>query len=417
MPKTLARKNLKPTILIGTPIHISKDYAIERWLKSVSELAYPADLLIVDSSPGLEYVEKVKGYCARYGIANYKIEHLEINQEQGADERIGRSREIIRQEILSKDYDAWFSWECDQIIPPDTLHKLVRMINAGDYTIVHHNFNITKIPIEFVASFDCTLIKRECLEKFGFLLEYPNMPNVWHRGENWFKNQVVEAGGNYIEVYGTIGPKTTKSPKVLIGSSIHQVKDYCIERWLKNVSQLEYPADLLMVDNSPGLEFVEKVRGYCAKYGIDSYKLIHAEIAPELSGDRRVETAQEIIRQHLLAHDYDAWFSWECDQLIPNNALDKLISMMNMGNFWMVNHNSWVRGHPGHTNTDFGVSLIKRECLEKYSFLLQYGFDPDWPDVWEPGEVWIKKQVLKGGGNCLEAEGVIKPIYHLNENE
>lgn len=87
--------------------------------------------------------------------------------------------------------------------------------------------------------------------------------------------------------------------------------------------------------------------------------------------------------------------------------------MMNAGSFWMVNHNGWVRGHPGHTNTDFGVSLIKKELLEKYSFLLEYGFDSDWPDIWEPGEVWIKKQVLKGGGSALEVEGVISPIYHL----
>src|SRR3989344_1033770 len=99
-------------VLIGTPINEVKDYAMERWLENVAKLqkVYPADLLMVDNSPGLEYVAKVKEYCAKYGIINYKIEHLEIGQWQPSAEKIGRSREIIRQEFLSRDYEAWFSW-------------------------------------------------------------------------------------------------------------------------------------------------------------------------------------------------------------------------------------------------------------------------------------------------------------------
>src|SRR3990172_13367128 len=99
--------------LIGTPIHECKDYSIQRWLQNVAKLQAksPADLLLVDNSPGFDYVEKVKGYCKKYKIKNYKIKHLEINQNQPVPERIGRSREIVRQEILANDYGAWFSWE------------------------------------------------------------------------------------------------------------------------------------------------------------------------------------------------------------------------------------------------------------------------------------------------------------------
>src|SRR3989344_4069835 len=104
-------------VLIGTPIHISKDYCMERWLENVSQLTYPADLFLVDNSPGLGYVEKVKGYCTKYKIMNYKIEHLEINQKLGPDIRIEVSQETIRHYVLTHNYDAWFSWECDQIIP------------------------------------------------------------------------------------------------------------------------------------------------------------------------------------------------------------------------------------------------------------------------------------------------------------
>lgn len=181
---------------------------MERWLANVSKLqkVYPADLLLVDNSPGFEYVEKVKDYCEKYGIKNYKIEHIEVHQANGADERIGRSREVIRQHILSHDYDAWFTWECDQIVPANALTKLVAIMKAGNYMMIHHNSWAREIPAEPNASFGCSLIKRVCLEKYGFLLEYPDMPNCWHGGEVWFKKQVLKGGGSYIEVYGLIKP-------------------------------------------------------------------------------------------------------------------------------------------------------------------------------------------------------------------
>ena len=193
-------------VLIGTPIHICKDYAMERWLENVSKLEYPADLLLVDNSPGTNYVAKVKGYCQKYGVKNYQIKHLEINQENGADERIGRSREIIRQEVLSKNYEAWFSWECDQIIPVNTLDILIRMMQAGNYMMVHPNSWAREVPTELNASFGCCLIGRKALEKYGFLLEYPDMPDCWHGGDTWFKKQVIKGGGSYIEIYGIIQP-------------------------------------------------------------------------------------------------------------------------------------------------------------------------------------------------------------------
>ena len=203
--------------------------------------------------------------------------------------------------------------------------------------------------------------------------------------------------------------------KILIGTPIHEVKDYCMERWLENVSKLRYPADLLMIDNSPGLDYVQKVKGYCAKYGIKKYKIKHLEIPLEQKFFERVARSREIIRQEVLSKDYDAWFSWECDQIIPTNALDELVRIMNSGNFMMVNHNNWTRENPDLPNHDFGISLTKRECLEKYSFILNFGTDPDMPDTWEPGENWFKKRVLRGGDGFLEVDGVIKPIYHLNK--
>ena len=195
-------------VLIGTPIHEIKDYSMEKWLKNVSQLMseYPADLLIVDNSPGLDYTKQVHEYCKKYGITNYKIEHIEVDQANGKDERIGRSREVIRQEVLDHSYDAWFSWECDQLIPTNTIDILAKIMRHGNYMMVNPNSWTREIPTEFNANFGCCLISRSALEKYGFLLEYPDMPNCWHGGEVWFKKQVIKGGGSYIELYGIIKP-------------------------------------------------------------------------------------------------------------------------------------------------------------------------------------------------------------------
>lgn len=204
--KTEERRDLK--VLIGTPIHQIKDYCMERWLENVSKLqkVTPAHLLLVDNSPGFEYLEKVKGYCKKYGIKDFEIVHIDVHQENGIDERIGRSREVIRQYLLANDFDAWFSWESDQIIPPNTLTVLKRIMLAGNYLMINPNAWSRENPNEPEADFGSCLIDKKALEKYGFLLDYPDMRNCWHGGELWFKKQVIKGGGSYIEIYGIIKP-------------------------------------------------------------------------------------------------------------------------------------------------------------------------------------------------------------------
>ncbi|MBI2049648.1 hypothetical protein HYT32_01960 [Candidatus Roizmanbacteria bacterium] len=204
--------------------------------------------------------------------------------------------------------------------------------------------------------------------------------------------------------------------KVLIGTPIHETKDYCMEKWLENVSQLEYSADLLLVDNSTSTDYIEKVKGYCAKYGITKYKIKHLEIPERQSTDRdideviheRVCRSRELIRQHVLYRNYDAWFSWECDQIIPTDGLRKLVQLIEAEDLLLVDHNCWVNNIPNLVSFDFGVSLFKRKCLEKYSFLPESG-------SWYEAESWFRKRLLKDGCNYLEVQGIIEPIYHLDK--
>lgn len=205
-------------------------------------------------------------------------------------------------------------------------------------------------------------------------------------------------------------------PKILIGATIHICKDYSMKQWLQNVAKLQQqtPADFLMVDNSPSSDYIEKVKGYCAKYEIKNYRIIHIELPSGQGKFERIARSREIIRQEILSRDYDVWFTWDCDQIIPTNTLDKLVAIMKAGDYMMVNPNKWNREVPSDPNIDFGCSLIKRECLEKYGFILEFGTDPDMPNSWEPGEAWFRKQVLRGGGSYINVYGIINPIYHLN---
>ena len=224
--------------------------------------------------------------------------------------------------------------------------------------------------------------------------------------------------------------------KILIGTPIHACKDYSMKSWLQNVAKLqkETPVDLLLVDNSPGTDYLEKVKGYCKKFGIKNYGLKHFEVKnanlnPDLVRSVNVEISQEIIRRHTIKQDYDAWFSWECDQIIPENTLNQLIAMMSAGKYMMVVVNSWARETRGELNANMGVTLISSEALKMSWFLpdkkgkislelkdfYQNGeISFDLADFYNVDETMFKKRILRSGGNYVEIYGVIEPIYHLN---
>ena len=202
--------------------------------------------------------------------------------------------------------------------------------------------------------------------------------------------------------------------KILIGTPIHEIKDYSMERWLESVSKLEYPADLFLVDNSPNSDYIKKVEDYCRKYGLTNYKLTHIVTTSDTSIDERLAKSREAIRREVLRHNYDAWYSLECDVIVPPNALTKLVDLIT--DSWVVSHGYPARGNPEGFNTEFGTSLISRQALEKYSFLNGYGYcDPFRSNVRYEGDVWFIKRITRNQeGKYINVNGIIKPIYHLS---
>ena len=194
---------------MGTPVHECKDYAMERWLKSVSELDYPFDLLLVDNSENPGYVKKLHAYCKKYEITNYKLLHVDVDKDTILDERLAKSRELIRREVLDKNYGAWFSLECDVIAPPDALSKLVKLIK--DYWMVSHAYPTREIPNETHAQLGISLINRKALTALGFINGYgyvnPLSPKSWYGSDVWFIRRIDTGNaGIHINVDGIIKP-------------------------------------------------------------------------------------------------------------------------------------------------------------------------------------------------------------------
>lgn len=183
--------------------------------------------------------------------------------------------------------------------------------------------------------------------------------------------------------------------------------------------QLEYPCDLLIVDNSPGPEYVERVKDCCTKCGIKNYKVEHLEISKEIPRELRIEMGQERIREEIISGGYDAWFSWESDIIIQANALNELVKMSQAG-VMMVIHNYWMRVEPTSIDNDIGIALVRKECfdLEENWFSLKDGPDAviGDPDFWQKYEAGsLKDRLFDGGGNYIEVYGLIDPVYHLHE--
>lgn len=202
--------------------------------------------------------------------------------------------------------------------------------------------------------------------------------------------------------------------KILIGTPIHISKDYAMERWLQSLSNLDYPFDLLMVDNSPNSEYLKKIHEYCKKYGVTNYKLVHIDVDRDAVLDERLAESREIIRKAVLDKDYDAWLSLECDVIVPSNTLTKLICLID--DYWMVSHAYPARSIPNETNAELGICLVKRQALAKLGFANQYGYiDPLRPKSWCGNDVWFIRRIERSSeGKHINVGGIIKPIYHLN---
>jgi hypothetical protein len=177
-------------ILIGTPVHRVKHYAVPQWAASVLSQDTPCDLLMVNNSDP-EYAQEVD----RYG----EVVNISVPNQSTTEEKVARSREVIRQRAIDGGYDYWMSWECDTVAPPDGIRQLLGFTDVFD--IVLHDYPSRIDPQEETWGYGFCLIKRWCLEDFTFIW---NHDGSWHGGEHRLNKRVMQLGGRMVELHNLL---------------------------------------------------------------------------------------------------------------------------------------------------------------------------------------------------------------------
>lgn len=199
--------------------------------------------------------------------------------------------------------------------------------------------------------------------------------------------------------------------KVLIGTPIHECKEYSIKPWLESVKNCEGNWFLYLVDNSPTPDFTERVSEMIK--GMNA-EVLHLENMPN-DMEARLAPSREEIRKKFLVGDYDYWFSWECDIIAPPDTLKTLLSFTDQ--FDVVNHCYPDRDNLRGEIWGIGLTLYRRSILEELSFLENGGYgycDPLEPSCYYGGDGWLVRRITDRGYKMIDLRNLLK-VQHLKE--
>jgi len=141
----------------------------------------------------------------------------------------------------------------------------------------------------------------------------------------------------------------TTYPKVLIGVTIYEAKDYIWEEFFENIQRLSYPNyDIVIVDNTRRKKYYNKLLKRTKNYG--NTRVFHVDRGE----NSRVAHSRSLnkIRQILLDEGYDYFMSIESDLLPPIDIIERLIS-----------HNKLTVGCLYQIGFDYSKSQPPRPCL------------------------------------------------------
>ena len=111
----------------------------------------------------------------------------------------------------------------------------------------------------------------------------------------------------------------TDLPRILIGVTTYEGKDYIFDRAMKHIAALDYPRfNVVVVDNSPTLNYFAKLkrRGYRDIY----------HISRGANSREALTNSQNKIRGIFLEGNYDYLLMIESDLLVPRDTIKRLLS-------------------------------------------------------------------------------------------
>lgn len=121
--------------------------------------------------------------------------------------------------------------------------------------------------------------------------------------------------------------------RVLVACPTYAGKEYCLDQWVDAFHALDWPEDdkfPLLVDNTRGSD------GYAKLILSKDVRVIH--IDPSLTFEETFRRCWQYIHQEAVIEGFDWVFSVEQDNIVPPDALKKLMHIAEAGNMEVVTH-------------------------------------------------------------------------------
>ena len=174
-------------------------------------------------------------------------------------------------------------------------------------------------------------------------------------------------------------------PKILIGCTTYEGKDYILERYVNKVKELTYNNyEVLFIDNSKGDNYFNKIKSL----GMNVVKSPWNE-----QSKIRLTNAQNLMRTKFLEGDYTHLFVLEQDLIPPKDIIEQLLE-----------HDKDVVGGW------YYISEVPRPCLSREWTLIDLKFCPRQPLMTEMAQKRLMKCFLTSFGVSLIKRKVLEEI-------
>lgn len=187
-----------------------------------------------------------------------------------------------------------------------------------------------------------------------------------------------------------------KYPKVLLACPQSDVKKYCIDEWLDNVSRFTYPNfAVFMADNSDNNAFSKELikRGISCEWVKPYGKTLM----------KRIAMSHELCRQYAIKYNFDYLFHLESDVFPPHNIIESLLTARKsvVGALYHIGHGA---------NSQLMVQLVEENDDESFVSTRMLGEElPLWLDG------TVKKVYHCGLGSLLIHKNVLPHFYFRHE--
>jgi hypothetical protein len=182
-----------------------------------------------------------------------------------------------------------------------------------------------------------------------------------------------------------------KIPKFYIATYTHEVKDYCSEKFYKNLDDIFYEnKEIHVVDNTENEGHLQCIKNKLKKY--NSLTNLTVDYLPKHTLFlRRVSFSVNYLREKFLESDADYFFIIESDILVPPTICNLFLDAINIApTNWGIIGGLYYQGFHYYSGKGLvevhhalsGCTIYKRDLIEKYPFRWSTDNLGAFPDAW-----------------------------------